>query len=135
MEEGGGGLGEVHHLEEALADELVAPRELLHAPRVPMQERHPRRALALGACFGGNATMIAAAANVAAMGVLDRTGHRISFVRFLAIGVPVSWIRGRLTALDTYLPLGVFLAMGAAVSHVWRARLIQWYLTTVLGMS
>ena len=46
--------------------------------------------LALGACFGGNATMIAAAANVAATGVLDRTGHKISFVRFLLYGVPVT---------------------------------------------
>jgi Na+/H+ antiporter NhaD/arsenite permease-like protein len=47
-------------------------------------------ALALGACFGGNATMIAAAANVAATGVLKRAGHPISFGRFLAIGVPVT---------------------------------------------
>jgi len=48
--------------------------------------------LALGACFGGNATMIAAAANVAATGVLDRSGHSISFVRFLTIGLPVTMV-------------------------------------------
>jgi Na+/H+ antiporter NhaD/arsenite permease-like protein len=47
-------------------------------------------ALSLGACFGGNATMIAAAANVAAVGVLDRAGKPIGFVRFLAIGLPVT---------------------------------------------
>jgi Na+/H+ antiporter NhaD/arsenite permease-like protein len=47
-------------------------------------------ALALGACFGGNATLIAAAANVAATGILDRTGQPVSFVRFLAVGVPVT---------------------------------------------
>ncbi|HVM17826.1 MAG TPA: ArsB/NhaD family transporter [Gaiellaceae bacterium] len=47
-------------------------------------------ALALGACYGGNATMIAAAANVAAAGVLERAGRPISFVRFLAIGAPVT---------------------------------------------
>ena len=47
-------------------------------------------ALALGACFGGNATMIAAAANVAATGVLDRAGQPIGFVRFLLVGVPVT---------------------------------------------
>ncbi len=47
-------------------------------------------ALALGACFGGNATMIAAAANVAATGVLERSGQSISFGRFLAIGAPVT---------------------------------------------
>jgi Na+/H+ antiporter NhaD/arsenite permease-like protein len=46
--------------------------------------------LALGACFGGNATAIAAAANVAATGVLDRAGQPISFVRFAAIGIPVT---------------------------------------------
>jgi Na+/H+ antiporter NhaD/arsenite permease-like protein len=47
-------------------------------------------ALALGACFGGNATMIAAAANVAAVGVLDRAGKPISFTRFLVVGLPVT---------------------------------------------
>jgi Na+/H+ antiporter NhaD/arsenite permease-like protein len=46
--------------------------------------------LALGACFGGNATVIAAAANVAATGVLERSGHRVSFLRFLAVGLPVT---------------------------------------------
>ncbi|HWG55629.1 MAG TPA: ArsB/NhaD family transporter [Gaiellaceae bacterium] len=47
-------------------------------------------ALALGACFGGNATIIAAAANVAASGVLERSGRPISFLRFLAVGVPAT---------------------------------------------
>jgi Na+/H+ antiporter NhaD/arsenite permease-like protein len=47
-------------------------------------------ALALGACFGGNATIIAAAANVAASGVLERSGKPISFVRFLLVGLPVT---------------------------------------------
>ena len=47
-------------------------------------------ALALGACFGGNATLIAAAANVAAVSALARTGTRISFLRFLAVGLPVT---------------------------------------------
>ena len=46
--------------------------------------------LALGACFGGNATMIAAAANVAATGVLERSGTPVSFMRFLAVGLPVT---------------------------------------------
>jgi Na+/H+ antiporter NhaD/arsenite permease-like protein len=47
-------------------------------------------ALALGACFGGNATLIAAAANVAAVSALARAGTRISFLRFLAVGLPVT---------------------------------------------
>ena len=49
-------------------------------------------ALSLGACFGGNATLIAAAANVAASGVAERSGHPISFGRFLLIGLPVTTV-------------------------------------------
>jgi Na+/H+ antiporter NhaD/arsenite permease-like protein len=47
-------------------------------------------ALSLGACFGGNATIIAAAANVAAAGLTERAGRPIGFVAFLRIGVPVT---------------------------------------------
>lgn len=47
-------------------------------------------ALALGACFGGNATLIAAAANVAAAGMAEHEGRRIGFLEFLKIGVPVT---------------------------------------------
>ena len=45
-------------------------------------------ALALGACFGGNATLVAAAANVAAAGMAARAGRPIGFVDFLRIGAP-----------------------------------------------
>ena len=47
-------------------------------------------ALSLGACFGGNATMIAAAANVAAAGLTERAGRPIGFVAFLKVGMPVT---------------------------------------------
>ena len=47
-------------------------------------------ALALGACFGGNATLIAAAANVAAAGMAERAGRRIGFMAFLKVGLPVT---------------------------------------------
>ena len=47
-------------------------------------------ALSLGACFGGNATIIAAAANVAAAGLTERAGTPIGFMSFLRIGVPVT---------------------------------------------
>ena len=60
-------------------------------------------ALALGACFGGNATMIAAAANVAATGVLERSGQPISFGRFLVVGAPVTLVS--LTVATVYLLL------------------------------
>jgi Na+/H+ antiporter NhaD/arsenite permease-like protein len=47
-------------------------------------------ALAMGACFGGNATIIAAAANVAASGMASRAGQPISFMTFLKAGLPVT---------------------------------------------
>ena len=47
-------------------------------------------ALAIGACFGGNATLIAAAANVAAAGIAERSGRPIGFMYFLKIGLPVT---------------------------------------------
>jgi leader peptidase (prepilin peptidase)/N-methyltransferase len=49
----------------------------------------------------------------------------------LLIGVPVMWARGQLALLGTYLPLGVFLAIGAAVAHVWGDLLLRWYLHAV----
>ncbi|HET8952518.1 MAG TPA: ArsB/NhaD family transporter [Solirubrobacteraceae bacterium] len=49
-------------------------------------------ALALGACFGGNATLVAAAANVAAAGMAARAGRPIGFVEFLRIGLPVTLV-------------------------------------------
>jgi Na+/H+ antiporter NhaD/arsenite permease-like protein len=47
-------------------------------------------ALALGACFGGNATLVAAAANVAAAGMAARAGRPIGFMPFLRVGIPVT---------------------------------------------
>jgi Na+/H+ antiporter NhaD/arsenite permease-like protein len=49
-------------------------------------------ALALGACFGGNATIVAAAANVAAAGMAARAGQPVGFLYFAKIGVPVTLV-------------------------------------------
>ena len=49
-------------------------------------------ALALGACFGGNATIVAAACNVAASGMAARAGHPIGFLFFLRYGLPVTLV-------------------------------------------
>lgn len=56
-------------------------------------------ALALGACFGGNATLIAAAANVAAAGIAERAGRPISFVGFLLAGIPATLLSTGLATL------------------------------------
>jgi Na+/H+ antiporter NhaD/arsenite permease-like protein len=49
-------------------------------------------ALSLGACFGGNATLIAAAANVAAAGLAARAGQPIGFLAFLRIGAATTLV-------------------------------------------
>ena len=51
----------------------------------------------------------------------------------LVIGVPYTLIRGQQQVIGTYLPLGVFLAMGAAIAHGWGALIVGWY-TGLLGM-
>ncbi|GAA0982271.1 ArsB/NhaD family transporter [Acrocarpospora macrocephala] len=47
-------------------------------------------AFALGADFGGNGTAVAASANVVALGIAARAGHRISFWQFTKYGILVT---------------------------------------------
>ncbi len=47
-------------------------------------------ALALGADFGGNATLIGASANVVVAGMSERAGKKITFLQFMAYGIPVT---------------------------------------------
>lgn len=46
-------------------------------------------ALALGACLGGNGTLVGASANVVVAGILEKHKHRISFVEYMKIGFPL----------------------------------------------
>ncbi|MDP6787519.1 MAG: ArsB/NhaD family transporter [Rhodospirillales bacterium] len=59
--------------------------------------------LALGACLGGNGTLIGAAANVMVAGLSERAGHPIGFVRFLAIGIPVMLLSVAIANVAIYL--------------------------------
>lgn len=47
-------------------------------------------AFALGACFGGNGTAVAASANVVAIGIAARAGHPITFWQFTKYGIVVT---------------------------------------------
>jgi len=49
-------------------------------------------ALAVGACFGGNATIIGASANVITTGIAERAGHKITFIDFAKHGTPITFI-------------------------------------------
>lgn len=45
--------------------------------------------LALGACLGGNGTAIGASANVIVVGMSEKAGKKISFIKFMAYGMPL----------------------------------------------
>jgi Na+/H+ antiporter NhaD/arsenite permease-like protein len=47
-------------------------------------------ALSLGSCLGGNATAIGASANVIVVGMAEKAGYPISFLRFMKYGIPVT---------------------------------------------
>ena len=46
-------------------------------------------ALSLGACFGGNGTLVGASANVVVAGMASRNGQHIHFMKFLLWSIPV----------------------------------------------
>ena len=57
-------------------------------------------ALALGACLGGNGTMIGASANVVTIGIAEARGYHTSFVDFLKVGF-------------------VYMVISVAIANVW----------------
>ncbi len=46
-------------------------------------------ALALGACLGGNGTLVGASSNVIASGMLSKHGHKLSFIAYTKVGFPI----------------------------------------------
>ena len=60
-------------------------------------------ALSLGACFGGNGSLIAASANVIVAGMAQREGHPIHFLRFLIWSIPVMLVSVLMAAVYLHL--------------------------------
>ncbi len=48
--------------------------------------------LALGACLGGNGSLVGASANLIVAGFAERAGHRIKFLRFMLLAFPMMLI-------------------------------------------
>lgn len=59
--------------------------------------------LALGACLGGNGTAIGASANVIVVGMAEKAGHKVSFVRFLAYGMPAMLLTVAISSVYIWL--------------------------------
>jgi len=57
-------------------------------------------ALALGACFGGNGTIIGASANVVTLGIAESAGHPVRFFTFMKLAFP-------------------FMLISVAIANVW----------------
>lgn len=60
-------------------------------------------ALALGACLGGNGTLIGAAANMVIAGVSTKSGHKIGFWTFTKKGMPITIISLILSSLYIWI--------------------------------
>ena len=65
-------------------------------------------ALALGACFGGNATVIGASANVVVASMSEARGYPITFMSYLRYGVPATLATMIVATLDLWLRYFVF---------------------------
>ncbi|MGC8733812.1 MAG: SLC13 family permease [bacterium] len=65
-------------------------------------------ALSIGACMGGNLTLIGASANIVAADIATRKGYKIDFITFLKYGTPVALI-STITAIITYIILHIYI--------------------------
>lgn len=64
-------------------------------------------ALSLGACFGGNGTLIGAAANIIVAGFTQKTNYPLGFMQYVKVGIPLMLVSIILTSI--YLHLVYFL--------------------------
>lgn len=60
-------------------------------------------ALSLGACLGGNGTIIGAGANVIATGIAEEHGHKITFGKYLKIAFPIMIITVVICSIYLYI--------------------------------
>ncbi|MBI9099332.1 MAG: ArsB/NhaD family transporter [Spirochaetaceae bacterium] len=59
--------------------------------------------LAIGACLGGNGTLIGASANVVSAGISGRSGYKISFMEFTKYGMIIMVITLAISSVYVYL--------------------------------
>ncbi|MET0009596.1 MAG: SLC13 family permease, partial [Candidatus Thiodiazotropha sp. 6PLUC4] len=59
--------------------------------------------LALGACLGGNGSLIGASANLIVAGFAERAGHRIRFLPFMAMAFPLMLLSVAIASIYLYI--------------------------------
>ena len=77
---------------------LTTAQQLHHPDLMPVWW-----SLALGACLGGNGTVIGASANVIVVGMSEKLGFKISFGRFMLYGMPVMIISVAISSLYVWV--------------------------------
>jgi Na+/H+ antiporter NhaD/arsenite permease-like protein len=65
-------------------------------------------ALSLGACFGGNGTLIGAAANIIVAGFTQKTNYPLKFIEYLKIGLPMMFVSIIMASLYIYVRYFLF---------------------------
>jgi Na+/H+ antiporter NhaD/arsenite permease-like protein len=60
-------------------------------------------ALSLGACLGGNGTIIGASANVVACSMAEEHGHKVTFKNYFKVAFPVMLITLLISSVYLYL--------------------------------
>lgn len=60
-------------------------------------------ALSLGACLGGNGTLVGASANVVVASMAAQRGQQISFIKFLLIGMPIMTLSIAIASVYLYV--------------------------------
>jgi Na+/H+ antiporter NhaD/arsenite permease-like protein len=65
-------------------------------------------ALALGACLGGNATLIGATSNIIVAGLAAKANQGFSYIEFLKVGVPVALVSFIISSVYIYFRYLVF---------------------------
>lgn len=64
--------------------------------------------LALGACLGGNGSAIGASANVIVVGMSEKAGKKISFMKFMAYGMPIMLMTVAISTVYVWLRYYIF---------------------------
>jgi Na+/H+ antiporter NhaD/arsenite permease-like protein len=64
--------------------------------------------LSLGACLGGNLTLIGASANIVTADIAERNGYKIDFFRFMKYGTPVAVVTVVVALILFYVEHAVF---------------------------
>jgi len=88
-------------------------------------------ALALGACLGGNATVVGASANVTTVGLAEKDGVRIGFREYSRFAAPIATLT--ILISSAYLAAVVYLGDDRAQAITWVLALVLIGLELALG--